>query len=163
MRVGLRVMAAGALALAACDNGSSAVETRDRSGETAEVGAPVPAAGGQTSETAAKPVWTSNRQNTAEQNLERVYRRNGEAFGASDARDFAAKARAFIESPPGGTETVSRGNGDTLYYHAASNTFVVANREGVPRTMFKPDNGAAYWSEQKTREASRASTAGAAG
>ena len=33
--------------------------------------------------------------------------------------------------------------------------FAVANREGAPRTMFKPDDGMAYWQEQKTREARR--------
>ena len=33
------------------------------------------------------------------------------------------------------------------------------SREGAPRTMFKPDEGAAYWTEQKTREARRATAA----
>ena len=32
---------------------------------------------------------------------------------------------------------------------------LLANREGAPRTMFKPDEGQAYWDEQKAREAKR--------
>ena len=149
------------MALAACDNGSSAVETRDRTGETAALTSAEAPSTGVASPGAAeeRPIWTSNRRNSADENLDRIYRRNGEAFGASDAGDFAGKAQAFIDAPPGGTETISRVNGDTLYYHAASNTFAVANRDGVPRTMFKPDDGAAYWAEQKTREAARSARA----
>jgi len=56
-----------------------------------------------------------------------------------------------VTSPPRGTETARRQNGDTLYYHAASNTFAVATADGTPRTMFKPDDGAAYWAEQLAR------------
>ena len=31
----------------------------------------------------------------------------------------------------------------------------VASKAGAPRTMFKPDEGMAYWEEQKAREARR--------
>ena len=41
--------------------------------------------------------------------------------------------------------------GDTLLYQASTNTFAVVDRDGVPRTMFKPTTGAAYWAEQKER------------
>lgn len=151
--------ALAALTLAACDNGSSAVQTRDRAAEATAPAAPAAGDAGVDAATGApaaeKAVWSSNRRNSAEENLDRIYKRNGEAFDASSADDFAAKTRAFVDSPPRGTETISRANGDTLYYHAASNTFAVARRDGVPRTMFKPDDGAAYWSQQKAREAAR--------
>ena len=65
------------------------------------------------------------------------------------------KAHAFIANPPPGTETVRRANGDTLFYQASTNTFLVATSDGTPRTMFKPDDGPAYWDQQKTREAAR--------
>ena len=29
--------------------------------------------------------------------------------------------------------------------------FAVIARDGTPRTMFKPDDGAAYWAEQKAK------------
>lgn len=138
--VGLVIGAAG------CDNGPSAVETRDRSGEVAAA-EPAPTE----SRPAEAPVWTSNRRFTAEENVARLYARNGAAFGARSAQDYAAQAHAFIADPPAGAETVRRGNGDTLYYDAASNTFLVADRDGIPRTMFKPDDGPAYWAEQKAR------------
>jgi hypothetical protein len=32
----------------------------------------------------------------------------------------------------------------------------VAREDGAPRTLFKPDNGMAYWREQEVRESERA-------
>ena len=146
-----------AVALTACDNGPSAVETRDRSDQAATEDAVQPVAAAAERETAASPGqaarWTSNSRNTAEQNIQRLFERNGAAFSAASAEDYVDKAHAFISAPPAGTETVRRGNGDTLYYHAATNTFLVATSDGTPRTMFKPDEGAVYWDQQKARAA----------
>jgi len=83
--------------------------------------------------------------------VQRLYERNGAAFGARSADDYLIKVRAFTEATPKGTETVKRPNGDTLYYQASTNTFAVVDRNGVPRTMFKPDDGPAYWAQQKER------------
>jgi pyocin large subunit-like protein len=44
---------------------------------------------------------------------------------------------------------VERPNGDVLLYQASTNTFAVVSRDGAPRTLFKPRDGAAYWAEQK--------------
>ena len=146
-------------ALAACDNGPSAVETRDRSGDGAvesvqPTAATAPSA--STAENAGEPArWTSNSRNTADQNIQRLFERNGAAFSATSADDYVQKAHAFIASPPPGTETVRRANGDILFYQASSNTFLVATSDGTPRTMFKPDDGPAYWDQQKAREAAR--------
>ena len=145
-------------ALAACDNGPSAVETRDRSDQAAtDAVQPVAAAAGaeapQGSDEPAR--WTSNSRNTADQNIQRLFERNGSAFSATSAEDYVQKAHAFIASPPPGTETVRRANGDILFYQASSNTFLVATSDGTPRTMFKPDDGAAYWEQQKARAAAR--------
>jgi len=99
-----------------------------------------------------KPLWASSRRYSAEESAQRAFDRNGAAFGAKDRDDFVRKARAFVDHPPRGAETLKRGNGDTLIYDARDNVFAVADRTGAPRTMFKPDDGAAYWAEQKTRE-----------
>ena len=147
------VLAATVLALAGCDNGGSAVVTRERSAaepvgllaaEAVEdtVDAPVKAA---------KPPVTANRRETADAKVQRLYERNGAAFGAKSADDYLQKVRAFTEETPKGTETVKRPNGDTLFYQASTNTFAVVDRNGVPRTMFKPDDGPTYWAEQKER------------
>ncbi|WP_427790042.1 S-type pyocin family protein [Brevundimonas diminuta] len=145
-------MALAAVALVGCDNGGSAVETRERSApdapglladvvpETTEAEAPFQSA---------PPPVTANRRETADAKVQRLFERNGGDFGARTADDYLVKVRAFTENTPRGTETVKRPNGDTLFYQASTNTFAVVDRNGVPRTMFKPDDGPAYWARQK--------------
>ena len=146
-------LAAMVLALAGCDNGGSAVETRERSAAE-PVGLLAAEAVEDTVDAAveaAKPPVTANRRETADAKVQRLYERNGAAFGAKSADDYLQKVRAFTEETPKGTETVKRPNGDTLFYQASTNTFAVVDRNGVPRTMFKPDDGPAYWAQQKER------------
>ena len=147
-------LAATVLVLAGCDNGGSAVETRERSAAE-PVGLTSAAAPDAAVETAAveaaKPPVTANRRETADAKVQRLYARNGADFGATSADDYLQKVRAFTEDTPRGTETVKRPNGDTLFYQASTNTFAVVDRNGVPRTMFKPDDGPAYWAQQKER------------
>lgn len=102
-----------------------------------------------------KPMWSSSRRGSAEENAQRSFDRNGEAFGARDLDEFVRKAHAFVDHPPAGTETLKRANGDLLFYDAKDNIFAVANKDGAPRAMFKPDQGQAYWAQQKSREARR--------
>ena len=103
-----------------------------------------------------RPIWSASRRGTAEENAQRAFDRNGEAFGARDLDDFVRKAHAFIETPPAGTQRLTRANGDVLLYDPKGNVFAVATKDGAPRTMFKPDEGAAYWDEQKSRLARQA-------
>ena len=154
---------AAALLLAACGNGGSAVETRDRAQapeaaplalseqavpQIAQVQTP-PEAPAQ-----AAVVLTSNRRETAGAKAVRLYERNGADFGATSAEDYLEKAKAFTKTPPADAEKVSRPNGDVLIYQARTNTFAVVDRRGVVRTMFKPSNGAEYWERQKATAAS---------
>ena len=164
--------AAGVLALSACDRGPAAIPARDHSAEAggsslapaasaaAETGgaadqadprkAPVPLVDG-------KPMWAANRRHTAEENARYQFGRDGADFGARDLDDFVAKAHAFVDHPPRDVQTLTRSNGDRLLYDAHANVFAVVSREGAPRTMFKPRDGAAYWDEQKQRIADQAS------
>ncbi len=144
------------LGLAACGNGGSAVETRERT----EGGAALAATSGDTAavagvETAApqreRTVVTANRRETVDAKIQRLYARNGAAFGARSAEDYLARLTAFAAHPPRDADTVKRPNGDTLIYQASTNTFAVVARDGTPRTMFKPDDGATYWAQQKER------------
>lgn len=145
---------------AACDGGASAVPVPR---QTAEAPATYePASGGETStetrrapvpKVDGKPMWSANRRFTAEQNARRQFERDGADFGAKSVDDFVSKAHDFVSDPPKGSATIKRRNGDTLIYDPAGNTFAVATRDGAPRTMFKPDEGAAYWEKVKTREA----------
>ena len=152
MRIQMMAGVLAALVLAGCDSGGSAVETRDRA--TADPVALISAAAPESEmEVApqAKPPVTANRRETADAKVQRLFERNGAAFGAKSADDYLTKVRAFTEATPKGTETVKRPNGDTLYDQAATNTFAVVDRNGVPRTMFKPDDGVTYWTQQKER------------
>lgn len=146
---GLIALAAmAALTVAGCDSGGSAVETRDRAG-AAEVALTSGEAPAVVEAEAPKTVITANKRETVDAKVQRLYERNGAAFGARSAEDYMAKVQTFAANPPRDAEMAERPNGDRLYYQASTNTFAVVSRDGVPRTMFKPDDGAAYWAEQK--------------
>jgi hypothetical protein len=150
------IAAAMAALVSACGNGGSAVETRERPAEAAGAvltagGAAARAAEASPEAGAAKPVLTANRRETVDAKVARLFERNGADFGARTPQDYLAKVEAFTTRPPAGTDRVERPNGDVLLYQAATNTFAVISRDGVPKTMFKPREGAAYWAEQKDR------------
>lgn len=165
-KIALLAAMGATLALSACDNGPSAVAQKQAAGTQMANGAseatssfaeappadhrkdPVKLVDG-------KPIWSASRKFSAQENAERAFARNGEAFGADTLDAFVTRAHAFVEHPPKGTLTLVRGNGDTLFYDPKGNVFAVASKEGAPRTMFKPDEGMAYWQEQKAREARR--------
>ena len=149
--------------LSACDNGPSAVASKQAAG-TQMASAEAPARGGDAAPAVdhrkdpvklldGKPAWAASRRYSAEESAQHAYDRNGQAFGAANLEDYVRKAHAFVEHPPKGAETLTRTNGDTLFYDAKANVFAVADKSGAPRTMFKPDDGAAYWQEQKDRQA----------
>ncbi len=153
---------AAVLLLAGCDGGASAVPMKQADATAPPTGADQAAPGERRAAEArivpakavdGRPAWSSNRRFTAEQNAERAFRRNGADFGTTTVEAFVARAHGFVSKPPKGSQVITRANGDRLIYHPASNVFAVATRDGLPRTMFKPDEGAAYWETVKTREA----------
>ena len=162
------VAVSAAAVLCACDNGPSAVGKQQAAGaQMAYADAPAARSGGDDAASKVdhrkdpvklvdgKPEWAASRRYSAEESARHAYARNGEAFGAASFEDYVRKAHAFVEHPPKGVETLTRPNGDTLFYDAKANVFAVADKAGAPRTMFKPDDGAAYWQEQKDREQKR--------
>jgi pyocin large subunit-like protein len=162
------IVGAAAALLAGCDNGPSAVASKQAAGSQmayADREGDAVRRSGRSDEpdhrkdpvkmVDGKPVWAASRRYSAEDSAQRAFERNGEAFGARSVDDYVRKARAFVEHPPKGAETLTRANGDLLIYDAKANVFAVADKAGSPRTMFKPDDGAAYWQEQKDREAKR--------
>lgn len=164
------LLAGAALMLASCDNGPSAVAQKQAAGTQmaanageASADASFPSQDGPREdhrrdpvpEVDGKPMWSASRKFSAQQNAQRAFDRNGEAFGADSVDAFVRKAHGFVSKPPKGTLTMTRNNGDKLFYDPKGNVFAVASRAGAPRTMFKPDEGMAYWEEQKAREAKR--------
>lgn len=164
---GPAVIAGLCLLLSGCDGGASAVPVQkageavrvtsasseasspDRSRSPDADRAPVPKVDG-------RPMWSATRRYTAEQNARRAFERNGAAFGADSVDAFVRKAHAFTARPPKGALFLSRDNGDRLIYDPAGNVFAIASADGAPRTMFKPDEGMAYWEKVKLDEADRA-------
>lgn len=51
---------------------------------------------------------------------------------------YQRAAIRFLHSPPPGTFTRYRPNGDVVRWNPRSNTFAVMDRNGTPRTMYKP-------------------------
>lgn len=168
------LFAGAAILLAGCDNGPSAVAQKQAAGTQMADSRMAETAGssgysntGGSSDTTrdhrrdavpevdGKPMWSASRKFSAQENAQRAFARNGEAFGADSLDAFVEKAHGFVSKPPKGTLTMTRANGDKLFYDPKGNVFAVASKAGAPRTMFKPDEGMAYWEEQKTREARR--------
>ena len=165
--------AVAALALTGCDNGPSAVSQKQAAGTqmaTNTRSSTSDAFDDSASESTGprvdhrqdpvklvdgKPMWSASRKFSAQENAERAFARNGEAFGADSLGAFVEKAHGFVAHPPKGTLTFARANGDKLFYDPRGNIFAVASKAGAPRTMFKPDDGMAYWEQQKAREAKR--------
>jgi hypothetical protein len=166
--------ACATLSLSACDNGPSAVQTRDRI-ETAaapryetavsargdealgpEGGRPRRGRGAQAPSDDALGgglTWAANSRHTAQDNAQYQFGKRGGDFGLTDLKAYVSKADAFVAHPPQGVLKLERSNGDVLLYDPKSNVFAVADRSGAPRTMFKPSDGMAYWDAQKAREA----------
>jgi pyocin large subunit-like protein len=150
------------LMLAACDNGPSAVAQQAAGTQMAVSAEAAPAARAERAEVDhrddpvklvdGRPMWSASRRYSAEENAQRAFARNGEAFGARNLDAFVKKAHAFVEKPRAGAETFVRANGDRLIYDPRANIFAVASSAGAPRTMFKPDEGRAYWDEVRARE-----------
>lgn len=175
MNIRTLLLAGAALALAGCDNGPSAVRTRDRSeaaGPNYEA-ASVPreddagrayharaarrreADEAQSSDLGDGLKWAANRNYSADDNAHYQFKKRGSDFGGADFKGYVAKADAFVAHPPEGALKLERSNGDVLLYDPKSNVFAVADKTGAPRAMFKPPEGMAYWEQQKDQEARR--------
>ncbi len=174
LRLGV-VSALAILTLAACDSAPSAIAARShgagdgvdrRLADTAPEGgearqaAPRYAGSGdarvQQADTPlfhGKPIWAANKNHSGQENADYHFKRDGEVFGSTTEDDFLTKVHAFIDSPPQGVLTLTRSNGDKLIYDPKGNIFAVADKQGAPRTLFKPKDGQAYWDKQKDAEA----------
>src|SRR5262245_57075220 len=127
-------MAAAAGLVAGCDNGPSAVTPQAAGAQMAYAEAPSRSVGRDAGDGVdhrqdpvrkldGKPLWAASRSRTAEESARSAYDRNGAAFGARNLEDYVRKAHAFVEAPPKGVETLTRANGDTLFYDAKANVF----------------------------------------
>lgn len=101
------------------------------------------------------PLWSRNRKYSPDDNAHYQFEKHGPEFGAKSYDAYVAMVHGFIHMPPPGTETIKRVNGDTLFYDPRQNAFAVMTKQGAPRTLFRPDDGPAYWDKQKQIEAAK--------
>ena len=100
-----------------------------------------------------KPIWAANKNHSGQENADYHFKRDADVFGSASEDDFLTKVHGFIDNPPQGVLTLTRSNGDKLLYDPKGNIFAVADKQGAPRTLFKPKDGQAYWDKQKDAEA----------
>jgi pyocin large subunit-like protein len=158
------------LALAACDGSPSAIAARshtaadgvdrrlaDATPEGGEARRPAGYAADGASRRATedtplfhgKPIWAANKNHTGQENADYHFKRDADVFGATTEEEFLTKVHGFIDHPPQGVLVLTRANGDKLMYDPKGNIFAVADKNGAPRTLFKPKDGQAYWDQQK--------------
>ena len=144
---------------AAIPEQSAEAEPVHQNADAPHFGKPLPIAADRAAITATHygdwPLWSSNRKYSTEENARYHFERHGPEFGAKSFEDHMAMVHGFIHAPPPGTETLKRNNGDTLFYDPKGNVFAVMTKKGAPRTMFRPDDGIAYWNRQKIIESER--------
>lgn len=97
---------------------------------------------------AANVVWSHGHDGASANAQEHWEKHGGDFPEIHSAQDYERAAQSFVTAPPSGTLTKHRTNGDTLFYDPATNTFAVADRDGEPRTFFRPNSGRDYWERQ---------------
>ena len=65
------------------------------------------------------------------------------------AQEYIAAAHGLIANPGKNVYTKYEEDGDKLFYFPKKNIFLVVTPRGIPRTMFKPKKGKAYFDAQK--------------
>lgn len=93
--------------------------------------------------------WTKGNTSSAAQNAKQHWRKHRAQFpNLRSFTDYAKFAKSFLHSPPDGTLTKVRSNGDVLRYNPKSNIFAVMNKNGTPKTLFRPREAINYWNKQ---------------
>lgn len=97
------------------------------------------------------PIWTKTKELVPVSNAYAHWLKHSSEFSEdsfNNAKEYVDSTHDFVNNPPEGTLTKTRANGDRLFYHPETNTFAVRTKDGVPKTMFKPDKKIKYWSKQ---------------
>lgn len=80
---------------------------------------------------AKRSLWTSTKGKTWVENAFEHWQKHGAEFPEfQNANQYVEGAHRFFSSPPAGTLTKTRPNGDTLFYNPGNNTFGVQAADG---------------------------------
>ncbi|MBU2286005.1 MAG: hypothetical protein KKC85_06175 [Gammaproteobacteria bacterium] len=93
-------------------------------------------------------LWSANKRMSALENALGHWNKHRAEFPElANAKQYVEAARELATNPPATALTKARG-ADKLIYDPATNTFLSSGASGAPRTMFRPADGANYWSRQ---------------
>ncbi|WP_303011708.1 VENN motif pre-toxin domain-containing protein, partial [Rodentibacter pneumotropicus] len=97
-----------------------------------------------------KNIWSETKKFSSQENALSHWEKHKNEFPElKNSDDYLNYVHDFIKNPPEGTLIKERNNGDKLFYYPEKNTFISINKDGVPKTMFKPEAGINYWEKQK--------------
>ncbi len=95
------------------------------------------------------PGWSPGPMNNPKTNALSHWNKHRKEFPEyKTAAEYVAAAHRFIKTPPPGTLRKFENNGDKLLYLPKLNLFLAVTRDGLPKTMFKPDRGKKYFDRQ---------------
>lgn len=75
------------------------------------------------------------------------YEKHGKEMGFDSAKSYEAAANEIINNPDS-LHRIEEEDGDDVYYHEETNSFVIVSIDGYIRTFFYPDDGLAYFNRQ---------------
>lgn len=85
-------------------------------------------------------IWSVRGNMSSVENAFSHWKKHGIEFQElCNAKHYVEKARNFLSNPPSETLMKTRPNGEILLYHPETNSFASFTKEGVPKTLFKPD------------------------
>ena len=94
-------------------------------------------------------LWTSTRRlNSAENALDHFNRHKNKFDDVNNLNDYLDLVYVYTKNTSSKILIKLRQNGDILKYDPEKNIFIVMDRNGTPRTMFKPSDGIEYWNRQ---------------
>ena len=84
--------------------------------------------------------WTSAKKASNNINLAGHWEKHKDEFPTlMSQNDYYRFAQNFVTNPPKDTLEKVRKNGDSVLYQPSTNTFAVKTKDGLPRTVFRPD------------------------
>lgn len=87
--------------------------------------------------------------NFAPGQLEIHFAKHADEWGAVGIDAYLARARSVLSTDVGnGVRGFTRANGDVVRYVERTNEFAVGAADGTIRTLFRPDDGLAYYLSQ---------------
>ena len=79
--------------------------------------------------------------------LNEHYEKHGKEMGFDSPKSYEAAANDVIHNP-NSLHRIEEEDGDDVYYHEETNSFVIVSVDGYIRTFFYPDDGLDYFNRQ---------------